>query len=148
MNQVEVKILQQSYTLACKEGQEDRLHEAVRAVDLAMTRIHDTGKVRARDRIAVLAALNLAYELADLREQLQRLQAQSPHAMPTPSPSSTDHEEGLALAQSQALQTLVGKLDGVLAQLATPAQAPADAATSGEATANSSTTPDASPLAQ
>lgn len=148
MNQVEVKILQQSYTLACKEGQEDRLHEAVRAVDLAMTRIHDTGKVRARDRIAVLAALNLAYELADLREQLQRLQAQSPHAMPTPSPSSTDHEEGLALAQSQALQALVGKLDGVLAQLATPAQAPADAATSGEATANSSTTPDASPLAQ
>lgn len=148
MNQVEVKILQQSYTLACKEGQEDRLHEAVRAVDLAMTRIHDTGKVRARDRIAVLAALNLAYELADLREQLQRLQAQSPHAMPTPSPSSTDHEEGLALAQSQALQALVGKLDGVLAQLATPAQAPANAATSGEATANSSTTPDASPLAQ
>lgn len=148
MNQVEVKILQQSYTLACKEGQEDRLHEAVRAVDLAMTRIHDTGKVRARDRIAVLAALNLAYELADLREQLQRLQAQSPHAMPTPSPSGTDHEEGLALAQSQALQALVGKLDGVLAQLATPAQAPADAATSGEATENSSATPDASPLAQ
>lgn len=148
MNQVEVKILQQSYTLACKEGQEDRLHEAVRAVDLAMTRIHDTGKVRARDRIAVLAALNLAYELADLREQLQRLQAQSPHAMPTPSPSGTDHEEGLALAQSQALQALVGKLDGVLAQLATPAQTPADAATSGEATENSSATPDASPLTQ
>ncbi|RMX09573.1 cell division protein ZapA [Vandammella animalimorsus] len=138
MNQVEVKILQQSYTLACKEGQEDRLHEAVRAVDLAMTRIHDTGKVRARDRIAVLAALNLAYELADLREQLQRLQAQSPHAMPTPSPSGTDHE-GLALAQSQALQALVGKLDGVLAQLAPASGGVAD---------RSGTAPDASPLVQ
>ncbi|MDO4723508.1 MAG: cell division protein ZapA [Comamonadaceae bacterium] len=146
MNQVEVKILQQSYTLACKEGQEERLHEAVRAVDLAMTRIHDTGKVRARDRIAVLAALNLAYELADLREQLQRLQAQSPHAMPAPQPSGADNE-GLALAQSQALQALVGKLDGVLAQLAT-AQAPAEAATSNDATARSSAMPDASPLAQ
>ncbi len=35
---------------------------AVDKVDTAMTRIRDAGKVKARDRIAVLAALNLAFE--------------------------------------------------------------------------------------
>lgn len=65
MKQIEVQILQQSYLLACAEGQEARLLEAVERVDTAMTRIRDTGKVRARERIAVLVALNLAFEIAD-----------------------------------------------------------------------------------
>ena len=65
MKQIEVQILQQSYLLACPEGHESRLLEAVERVDTAMTRIRDAGKVRARERIAVLAALNLAFEIAD-----------------------------------------------------------------------------------
>ncbi len=63
--QLEVQIMQQTYLLACPEGQEARLLEAVERVDTAMTRIRDAGKVRARERIAVLAALNLAFELGD-----------------------------------------------------------------------------------
>ena len=65
MKQIEVQILQQSYLLACPEGHESRLLEAVERVDTAMTRIRDAGKVRARERIAVLAALNMAFEIAD-----------------------------------------------------------------------------------
>lgn len=65
MNQIEVQIMQQSYRLACPEGQQERLLQAVERVDAAMVRIRDAGKVRARERIAVLAALNLAFELAD-----------------------------------------------------------------------------------
>ena len=53
----------QSYTLGCPEGGEPQLREAVERVDNAMTKIRDAGKVRARDRIAVLAALNLAFDL-------------------------------------------------------------------------------------
>jgi len=63
MKQIEVQILQQSYLLSCPEGHESRLLDAVERVDTAMTRIRDAGKVRARERIAVLAALNLAYAL-------------------------------------------------------------------------------------
>jgi len=55
----------QSYLLACPEGGEQRLLEAVEKVDTAMCRIRDAGKVKARDRIAVLAALNLAFDVAD-----------------------------------------------------------------------------------
>jgi len=65
MKQLEVQIMGQSYLLGCPEGGESRLLEAVERVDTAMCKIRDGGKVRARDRIAVLAALNLAFDLGD-----------------------------------------------------------------------------------
>jgi len=55
----------QSYLLGCPDGGDARLLDAVEKVDAAMCKIRDAGKVRARDRIAVLAALNLAFDLAD-----------------------------------------------------------------------------------
>lgn len=65
MKQVEVSILGQVYMLGCPEGGEALLGAAVAAVDQEMTAIRDGGKVKARERIAVLAALNLAYQLAE-----------------------------------------------------------------------------------
>lgn len=65
MKQLEVQIMGQSYLLSCPEGGDARLLDAVERVDTAMCKIRDGGKVRARDRIAVLAALNLAFDLAD-----------------------------------------------------------------------------------
>ena len=64
MKQMEVTILGQSYLLGCPEGGEIALLEAVGNVDREMSAIRDGGKVKARERIAVLAALNLAYALA------------------------------------------------------------------------------------
>jgi cell division protein ZapA len=64
MKQIEVTILGQSYLLGCPEGGEVALLEAVSNVDKEMSAIRDGGKVKARERIAVLAALNLAYALA------------------------------------------------------------------------------------
>jgi len=65
MKQIEVTILGQSYRLVCPEGGETQLHAAVATVDAEMSAIRDAGKVKARERMAVLAALNLAYKLAD-----------------------------------------------------------------------------------
>ena len=65
MKQLDVQILGQSYLLGCPEGGEARLLEAVKMVDTAMCAIRDGGKIKARDRIAVLAALNLAFDLTD-----------------------------------------------------------------------------------
>ena len=65
MKQVEVSILGQVYMLGCPEGGEALLSTAVASVDREMTGIRDAGKVKARERIAVLAALNLAYQLAE-----------------------------------------------------------------------------------
>ena len=63
--QVEVQIMGQSYRLGCPDGGQQRLLEAVEKVDTAMCKIRDAGKVKARDRIAVLAALNLAFDVSD-----------------------------------------------------------------------------------
>ena len=73
MKQLEVQIMGQSYLLGCPPGGEQRLLEAVEKVDTAMCRIRDAGKVKARDRIAVLAALNLAFD--NERQALQQVQA-------------------------------------------------------------------------
>jgi len=65
VKQIDVTILGQSYVLGCPEGGEKSLLAAVARVDREMIAIRDAGKVRARERIAVLAALNLAYALAE-----------------------------------------------------------------------------------
>ena len=82
--QIEVQIMGQSYLLGCPEGGEQRLLEAVEKVDTAMCRIRDAGKVKARDRIAVLAALNLAFDIAD------REAAPAPAAVASPAGNGAD----------------------------------------------------------
>lgn len=70
MKQVEVTIMGHGYILGCPEGGEVLLSQAVSSVDKEMTNIRDSGKVKARERIAVLAALNLAYQLAETSARL------------------------------------------------------------------------------
>jgi cell division protein ZapA len=103
MNQIEVQIMGQSYLLGCPEGGEARLREAVDKVDGAMCRIRDAGKVKARDRIAVLAALNLAFDLSD-----RAANASSSTPTIAPAPPALD-----AVAQDR-LDQLVRRLDQVL----------------------------------
>ena len=66
MKQLEVQIMGHGYLLGCPEGGEAQLMAAVSRVDTAMCKIRDGGKIKARDRIAVLAALNLAFEANDV----------------------------------------------------------------------------------
>ena len=65
MKQMEVSILGQSYVLSCPDGREAAMLAAVAQVDREMSSIRDGGKVKARERIAVLAALNLAFSPAE-----------------------------------------------------------------------------------
>ncbi len=64
MKQLDMTILGQTYVLACPEGGEAGLRAAVAQVDREMTTIRDKGKIKSRERIAVMAALNLAYDAA------------------------------------------------------------------------------------
>ncbi len=105
MKQVEVQIMGQSYLLGCPEGGEERLQQAVRKVDAAMCKIRDAGKLRARDRIAVLAALNLAFELSEQ-------EAGAAPALPVHERARSSHStEPL----TEDLQNLIGRLDQALA---------------------------------
>ncbi|HET9822718.1 MAG TPA: cell division protein ZapA [Burkholderiaceae bacterium] len=82
MKQVEVTILGQSYLLACPDDGEAALHAAVAAVDREMSAIRDAGKVKARERMAVLAALNLAYQLVEQPPARARSVGESAGATP------------------------------------------------------------------
>lgn len=94
--QLEVTIMGQSYLLGCPEGGEQALLTAVVEVDREMSAIRDAGKVRARERIAVLAALNLAYALAQPASA---------------APVSRSTESGVAQPEIDAL---VKRIDAVL----------------------------------
>lgn len=98
MKQIEVTIMGQSYILGCPEGGETSLLEAVSSVDREMSAIRDAGRVKARERIAVLAALNLAYALAE-RPVVAAAGATAPAA-----PGSDDaHVDALIRRVDQAL---------------------------------------------
>ena len=63
MEQIDVKILDREYRLAVTGETKPRLLEAVQIVDEKMRSIRDAGRVSGVDRIAVMAALQLAHEL-------------------------------------------------------------------------------------
>jgi cell division protein ZapA len=117
MKQLEVQIMGQSYLLGCPDGGDSRLLEAVERVDTAMCRIRDGGKVRARDRIAVLAALNLAFDLAD-RPAPADASTVPPHHADTmntgPAPLHPPEETAPASAKDVVLSSLLTRLDHAL----------------------------------
>jgi len=102
VKQIEVQIMGQSYLLGCPEDGEAQLREAVQRVDAAMCGIRDAGKVKARDRIAVLASLNIAFDLAQRERELAAAPAQAA-AVGDPD------------ADAQRAAQLVQKLDQALA---------------------------------
>ncbi len=112
MKQLDVQIMGQSYLLGCPEGGETRLLDAVEKVDAAMCKIRDAGKIKARDRIAVLAALNLAFELSELEANAFKA---SRHTTPAAAPV---RGEAPGTAQADAAQpqlaALLQRLDSAL----------------------------------
>ena len=66
---LDVALLGRDYKVACKESERAELQDAVAFLDKRMREIRDGGKVAGADRIAVMAALNIAHEL--LRAQAQ-----------------------------------------------------------------------------
>ena len=59
---LDVSLLGHDYKVACKEGEEAELKEAVAFLDARMREIRDSTKIHSTERIAVMAALNLAHE--------------------------------------------------------------------------------------
>ncbi len=100
MKQIEVQIMSQSYLLGCPEGGEALMMAAVGKVDAAMCKIRDAAKIKARERIAVLAALNLAFENTENSA--------------AGAPISTTSNSNIGAGPSQQLTDLIAKLDEAL----------------------------------
>ena len=89
---VSVHILDREYTVGVEAGERSSLMAAAKLLDSKMREVRGGNKMAAVDRVAVLAALNLAHELQQLRDER----------------SARDREI------SNTLDDLHRKLDGVL----------------------------------
>src|SRR3979490_1151236 len=60
---IEVNLLGRTYRVACGDDEREALTQAVAYLDAKMNEIRKAGKVMGAERIAVMAALNVAPEL-------------------------------------------------------------------------------------
>ena len=67
MQGVDVNIMGREFKVSCTDDEREGLITAVNYLDKKMRDIRDTGKVIGVERIAIMAALNLAHELLTTR---------------------------------------------------------------------------------
>lgn len=83
---LDVNILDREFRVACPNDERGELLDAVKYLDSKMREIRDAGKIASVERIAIMAALNIAHELlttrvgggfdlAELKRRMQGMQA-------------------------------------------------------------------------
>ncbi|MDD5035739.1 MAG: cell division protein ZapA [Methylococcaceae bacterium] len=70
---IKVYLLGKEYPIVCPQGEVNDLLIAANYLDDQMRKIRDTGRVIGTERIAVMAALNIAHELIQTQQQNKRL---------------------------------------------------------------------------
>jgi cell division protein ZapA len=60
---VAIHIMDKEYKIACPADEKDGLVRAATYVDEQMKKVRDSGRLNGTDRIAVMAALNIAHEM-------------------------------------------------------------------------------------
>lgn len=75
-NTATVKILDKEYQVACPEEQEAQLITSAKYLDKQMRKIRDSGKVIGLERIAVMAALNISFELLHASRETDAAQSE------------------------------------------------------------------------
>jgi cell division protein ZapA len=89
---LDVTIMGREFRVACPEDEQQELLASVEYLDKKMREIRDAGKVIGVERIAIMAALNIAHEflttrvsghfdIGELKRRMQNMQAQIDQAM-------------------------------------------------------------------
>lgn len=68
-NPVTVHILDKEYLISCDDSEREQLHTAVTFLNMKMKEVKDGGKIIGSERIAVMAALNIAHDLLAYKRQ-------------------------------------------------------------------------------
>ncbi len=66
---VSLEIMDNLYRVACPESERAALLEAAQYLNNAMQEIRDAGKILGMERVAVIAALNISYDLLKSRRE-------------------------------------------------------------------------------
>lgn len=87
-NAVSIKILNKEYRINCPAGEEESLIKSANYVEDKMREVRTSGKIVSLDRLAIMAALNIAHELVSLQEQLENTVTDT-----TEQPTPVNHHE-------------------------------------------------------
>jgi cell division protein ZapA len=114
---LDVNILGRDYRIACKESERAELSAAVAYLDRRMREIRDQGKIAGADRIAVMAALNIAHELLRAQSRGHRVDGTAAHGARAAADRKGDAPIDAASAQRRihdmgaAIDTLLASQD-------------------------------------
>jgi cell division protein ZapA len=76
---VSVRIMEKEYVVACPYEERAALLDAAEFLNGRMREIRDSGKIVGHDRIAVMAALNLAHEFLKVRDRETKVDSSVGH---------------------------------------------------------------------
>lgn len=66
---VTINILDKEYKISCPQGEHESLLVSAKNVNDNMKKVREGGKALSADRVAVMAAINIAHELVKINEQ-------------------------------------------------------------------------------
>ncbi|MFI4937090.1 MAG: cell division protein ZapA [Candidatus Berkiellales bacterium] len=112
-----VRILEKEYRVSCTKHQEAALSDAAQYLDEQMQFIRKTGRVIGAERIAVMAALNIAHELLKLKskhvvaeeefsERIKVLQDKIDHVIGQNHPTTTVESKKSSLQETDNLEKI------------------------------------------
>jgi cell division protein ZapA len=78
-----VRILEKDYMVACAPDERSELLDSAEFLNGRMREIRDSGKIVGLDRIAVMAALNLAHEVISMRARESGTEQEVGHRLKT-----------------------------------------------------------------
>jgi cell division protein ZapA len=78
-----VRILEKEYMVACAPDERSELLDSAEFLNGRMREIRDSGKIVGLDRIAVMAALNLAHEVISMRARESGTEQEMGHRLKT-----------------------------------------------------------------
>lgn len=110
MGQVTLTVNNRSFTIACEDGQEERLEKLAAYVDERVQNINEAGVVRTESNIMALTAILLADELLELQDNAPTGASQSAEDYTKSLQEALQKQEAEYAKQVDALTDSVEKL--------------------------------------
>ncbi len=66
---VTIRILEKEYKISCPQGEHESLLISAKKVNDNMEKVRESGKALSADRVAVMAAINIAHDLVKISEK-------------------------------------------------------------------------------
>jgi cell division protein ZapA len=124
MPQIDVTINGRQFRMACENGEEARITGLAQDLDVRIGRLRERFGEIGDTRLTVMAALTLADELAELKERMQRMEAEVA-SLQNAQVAANERAQASESAMSAALHAAAERIEDITKRLRTIAVEPA-----------------------